>query len=75
MNKEDLNLANNWVWVCVRRDGTKTPADWHIQGIAADENIAIQMCADETYMIGPLPLNAALPHDLVEWVGAYFPLK
>ncbi len=71
----DANLAHGWVWVCVRRDPHTSPADWHIQGVAADEQIAIEMCDDENYMIGPLPLNASLPHDRIEWAGAYFPLR
>ena len=73
-----LNLANNWVWVVLRRDpvasamtGTK---DWHIQGVVADEELAVAMFQDETYLIGPLPFNSALPHDKIEWIGSYFPL-
>lgn len=73
-----LNLINNWVWVVVRieqelnKDGVH---DWHLQGIAADESLAIAMCLDETYLIGPLPFNTALKHDKIEWVGSYFPHK
>lgn len=71
----ELNLANNWIWVVIRRDDNKSPADWHLQGIAADEELAIQMCVDETYMIGPLPLNTGLPEKRIEWMGSYFPHK
>lgn len=70
-----LNLSTDWVWVVIRRDPAKAPADWHIQGVASDEEIAKQMCLDDSYIIGPLPLNIALPHDRVEWVGSYFPLR
>lgn len=73
-----LNLASNWVWVVIRRDPnvrtTTGTNDWHIQGCAADEELAIAMCQDETYLIGPLPLNSSLPHDKIEWIGSYFPL-
>lgn len=73
-----LNLAHNWVWVVLRRDPTVSTMtgtkDWHIQGVAADEELAVNMCQDETYLIGPLPLNSSLPHDKIEWIGSYFPL-
>lgn len=50
-------------------------AHYHIQGVATTEEIAISMCRDETYLIGPLPVNAALAHARAEWPGLYFPLK
>lgn len=70
--------CGGFIWVVGRREPTSDPlikADWHIQGIATHENVAIEMCADENYFIGPLPLNTALPHDTIEWVGLYFPLR
>lgn len=48
---------------------------YHIQGVATTREIAISMCRDETYLIGPLPVNVALPHDRTEWPGLHFPLK
>jgi len=77
-NAPTYNLANNWVWVVIRRNDVPNEdkvCEWHLQGIAADEGIAIEMCLDETYMIGPLPVNSSLPHDRIEWIGSYFPLK
>lgn len=74
-SNEELNLANGWVWVVIRRDPSLQPADWHLQGLAADERLAVEMSLDETYLIGPLPVNTALPHDRIEWVGSYFPHK
>lgn len=74
-NVAELNLSADWVWVVIRRDPAKTPADWHIQGVASDEEIAKQMCLDDSYIIGPIPFNIALPHDRVEWPGSYFPLR
>lgn len=47
---------------------------YHIQGIFSDETKAVAACRDETYLVGPLPLNLSLPHDPVIWFGAYFPL-
>lgn len=78
-----MNLDTGFVWVCIRRekrqqvedDGKTASYDWYIQGIASDEETAIDMCRDEMYFIGPLPFNAALPHKAQEWVGAYYPLR
>lgn len=76
IERSRMTLDNEWVWVVIRREENEgRPADWHLQGIAADEELAVEMCADETYMIGPLPINTALPHDRIEWVGCYFPLR
>lgn len=76
--KKPRCLENGFVWMVGRRDPVipkgKSKANWHIQGVTSDEQIAIEMCEDETYFIGPLPLNTALPHDTIEWVGLYFPL-
>ena len=72
------NLSSGWAWVVIRRETEPNPQgvnEWHLQGIAADESIAIEMCLDETYMIGPLPVNSTLPHDKIEWIGSYFPLR
>lgn len=69
------NLDTGFIWVVIRRqpiDGA--PADWHIQALATHEHLAIAMCYDKTYMIGPLPLNSSLPHETIEWLGSYFPL-
>lgn len=74
-SNEELNLASGWIWVVLRRDPVPTPADWHMQGFAADESLALEMCTDETYLIGPLPFNTALPHDRIEWAGSYYPHK
>lgn len=71
-------LETGFVWLVCRRDPVipknKTQADYHIQGVTSEEKIAVEMCEDEHYFIGPLPLNTALPHDTIEWVGLYFPL-
>ena len=71
-----MTRANGFVWVIGRRQPKKTgPADWHIQGIADNEETAVAMCLDKNYWIGPLPINTALPHKRIEWVGSYFPLR
>jgi hypothetical protein len=74
---ETRDLADGWVWLVLRRD-PEAQDDlhrWHIQGVASDELSAIKLCVDENYMIGPLPMDNALPHTRVEWAGAYFPLR
>jgi hypothetical protein len=72
------NLENGYIWVIMRRDPNPKESckhhDYHIQGIATTEEVAVGGCRDENYFIGPLPVNTALPHKLIEWVGAYFPL-
>lgn len=76
--KLKLNLATGFVWVVGRispRPNKEGTYEWHLQGVAVDEKIAIAMCRDENYFIGPIPVNSAIPHDYVEWTGSYFPLK
>lgn len=80
MRKQTGNILN-MIWVVIRREPIEEMqvvpayAEWHLQGLSFDEQEAIAMCRDEHYFIGPLPVGVALPHDKVEWVGAYFPLK
>lgn len=71
------DIEHGFIWVIMRIDPKKKKCkhrDWYIQGIATHESIAVESCQDENYFIGPLPLNTALPHDLIEWIGSYFPL-
>ena len=46
-----------------------------IQAIATSRRLAIMMCRDATYFIGPFPLNVLLPHKRIEWIGLEFPLQ
>lgn len=70
--------------------GTVTPCPYclrpiinkyHIQGVAAAtgestaEEVAVSMCRDDTYFIGPLVVNTCLSHEVVHWPGAYFPMR
>ena len=48
---------------------------WHLQGVATDRRLAEAMCRDREYFVGPPPVNCALPHDTIQWVGLYFPLR
>lgn len=47
----------------------------HLQGVALSYDIALSMCRDETYFIGPMPANVSLPHSAISWIGLRFPLK
>lgn len=86
MDTSNWNIDTGFVWVVVRIEKRERPADlpedcpdpchkWYLQGVCFDEQIAVEMCRDETYFVGPIYVNAALPHERVEWVGSYFPLK
>lgn len=76
--KVQMDIKTGFVWLVVRRDKDESgnpDGFWHIQGVASDEKGAVAMCVDETYFIGPLPVDTALPEKRIEWVGSYFPLK
>ena len=63
-------------WLCIRREG---PNKYHFQGVFVDserdsgETLAAAQCLDDTYYIGPLPVNVALPERVIEWAGCYRP--
>jgi len=46
---------------------------WEIQGVFDNEALAVAACRDEWYFVGPVVLNEVLPHESVEWPGAYYP--
>lgn len=48
---------------------------YFIQGAFTEPSLAEAAALDETYFVGPLPLNMALPHELIEWHGLYWPLQ
>lgn len=67
------------VWLVVRREERpkarpNLSAAYHFQGVATDEEKAVQLCRDHTYIIGPFPVNVALPESQTEWIGSYSPL-
>lgn len=51
------------------------PPEIHLQGVSLDEIVAVAMCQDESYFVGPLPINVLLSHNPIPWNGLYFPLK
>jgi hypothetical protein len=74
----EMNLSTGWVWVVIRRSeelNEQGVYEWHLQGVFDDEDKASGSCHDHTYLIGPLPLNTALPRDRIDWVGSYFPME
>ncbi len=75
LKMKDLTFDNGWVWVIYRIDDPGTPDEkWHLQGVADRKQLAIDLCLNETYLIGPVPMNTALPEGRITWIGAYFPL-
>ena len=68
-----MNLSTGWVWIVFRlsTDGTGV----HLQGVFEDEEKAVACCNDETYLIGPVPLNTGFSENRMDWVGAYFPSR
>jgi hypothetical protein len=74
MVQKDFN--HGWVWIVFRLDPNlreDSGQDWHIQGIATSEELAINMCSDENYFIGPIPLDMLFPESRMEWPGMYRP--
>lgn len=63
-------------WICIRREAANK---YHLQGVfvedggASGEQLAAAQCLDDTYYIGPLPVNVALPEKAFEWKGCYRP--
>ncbi len=81
LNNTDMNLDvrdKTVVYIVFRRESANA---YHFQGVACAvenytaEEVAIQMCRDETYFIFPCLLNVALPHSIVEAKGCYFPMR
>lgn len=63
------------VW-CVGQTTAETPDGrvWNIHGIYTSEAAALVACdGHPEFWIGPMPLDQALPYDVVEWTGAYYP--
>jgi len=46
---------------------------WDLNGIHETEEAAINSCRDDSYFIGPIELNVALPDETTTWPGCYFP--
>ncbi len=47
---------------------------WELAGVFTDEARAVAACRDCSYFVGPLALDAPLPHETTAWAGAYYPL-
>lgn len=70
--------SKTYVWLCIRRE---SPTAYHLMGVWVDTNeksaeeLATSQCLDESYYIGPFPVNVALPQKPVPWRGSYCPVK
>ena len=69
---DHLNIEGGFVWLVIRTDENNK---WHVQGVGTNEGMAVSMCVDETYFIGPVPVNSPLPEQVIQWIGSYFPHK
>jgi hypothetical protein len=58
---------------CVASGQTCKRSRYYLQGVFTEEVLAVEACSDASYFVGPLPINSALPHEMVEWRGLYFP--
>lgn len=58
-------------WIVLRTDEY---GHVHIQGIFTEEPDAQTACLNDTYSIGPIPVNTILPHSEIGWAGYYCPL-
>lgn len=63
---------NLWI-VGQVKEGKKAKWYWEYVGVFDSKEKAVDACRDETYFVGPTELNNALPHETVEWEGAYYP--
>lgn len=62
------------VWVAGQYRGDGEP--WDIQGVFSTEEKAVAACRTPDYFVGPLTLDAELPHEVVpDWPGSYYPME
>lgn len=70
--------SKTMIWLVFRRVSAKS---YDLMGAWVDtpersgEELAASTCLDETYYIGPFPMNVALPERPVPWKGSYCPVK
>lgn len=48
---------------------------WEFQGAFDNEALAVDARLEYNYFVGPAKLNRALPAEVSEWPGAYYPLS
>lgn len=66
-------MMGETVWVCGQTLNHET-SSWELQGVFTTQEAATAACRDATYFVGPVAVDQPLPHDRVEWTGAYYPL-
>jgi hypothetical protein len=65
------------VWICGQVTDAAVGsgiAAWEFQGAYSTEQLARAACRDATYFIGPATIDDVGPDDVVDWIGAYYPL-
>jgi hypothetical protein len=71
--------TGDMVYLVCRREDYACPncgiaaGRYHIQGAFTSAELAEAAAEDETYFVGPLPLNMAFPRHIFEWPGLYWP--
>ena len=58
------------LWICGQWIAER---EWEFQGIFDSEQRAIDACTHDNYWIAPVRLNEPLPHETVDFSGAYYP--
>lgn len=67
-------MANlNYLWIVGQYIGIKD-GTWGFQGVFDTEGKAIAACRDANYFVAKVILNQSLPHEITEWLEAYYPL-
>lgn len=57
------------VWIV----GQWKPDRWDFGGVFDTQELAEAACQDQTYFVGPAPMNVAIPHERQDWPGCYYP--
>lgn len=70
----ELEKEKQTAWI-VGQFIKETPegAVWDLQGVFANEQLALEACTTPAFFLGPMDINKALPHERCDWPGVYYP--
>jgi len=57
------------------KGGDWPDTNWDLYGIFRKREDAVKACKDETYFVGPAPMNTTLGEKTVEWPDIEYPIK
>lgn len=60
------------LWI-VGKINTENYKEWEFQGIFDCGDVAVSVCEDETWFVGPVTLNEKIPSKSAVWPNAYYP--